>query len=251
MIIDSHCHLSSEDYEDVLVPIKNMGDNIMIVSGCDHLSNVQVVDLCSKFPNIFGVIGIHPSEIGSDIDFHLKYIEEHINDKHIVGIGEIGLDYHYGDDKDVQKKYFIKQIELALKYNTPIVIHTRDAIQDTYDILKEYNAYKVPVYIHCFSESVEMAREFIKLGARIGIGGVVTFKNSRKLVDVVSEVDLSHILLETDSPYLTPEPYRGRRNEPCNVFLVAEKVASIKGVDVEKVIEMTTRNSIDQFDLKV
>ncbi len=251
MIIDSHCHLSHEDYDDILVPIKNMGNNIMIASGADHISNVDVVDLCSKFSNIYGVIGIHPSEITSDIEEHLKFIEEHINDRHIVGIGEIGLDYHYDGDRDIQKKYFIRQIELALKYNKPIVIHTRDAIMDTYDILKEYNAYKVPVYIHCFSESVEMARRFIKLGARLGIGGVVTFKNSKKLVDVVSEVDLSHILLETDSPYLTPEPYRGCKNEPCNVFLVAEKVASIKGIDKDLVINTTTRNSIEQFDLDV
>lgn len=251
MIIDSHCHLSHNDYDDVSSIIEKMNGNIMIASGADHESNVDVVSLCSEHDNIYGVIGIHPSDITDDVESHLKYIEDHINDRHIVGIGEIGLDYHYGDDKELQKKYFIKQIELALKYNKPIVIHTRDAIQDTYDILKEYNAYKVPVYIHCFSESLEMAREFIKLGARIGVGGVVTFKNSRKLVEVVENIDLSHILLETDSPYLTPEPYRGHKNEPYNVFLVASKVASIKGLSVSEVIEKTTRNSISQFDLDI
>lgn len=249
MLIDSHCHLSHNDYENVEQIIKNMEDNIMIVSGADFESNIDVVKLCSNYPNIYGVLGIHPTEITDDIEEHLKYIEEHINDKHIVGIGEIGLDYHYECDKNIQKEIFIRQIRLALKYNKPIVIHTRDAIQDTYDILNSENAYQVNVTIHCFSESLEMAKLFIKKGAKLGVGGIVTFKNAKKIQEVVQNIDLKHILLETDSPYLAPEPLRGTKNEPKNVYLVAQKIAEIKGMDIADVIAVTTDNSRAQFDL--
>ena len=249
MLIDSHCHLSHNDYENVEQIIKNMEDNIMIVSGADHESNIDVVKLCSKYPNIYGVLGIHPTEITDNIEEHLKYIEEHINDKHIVGIGEIGLDYHYECDKNLQKEIFIRQIRLALKYKKPIVIHTRDAIQDTYDILNNENAYQVNVTIHCFSESLEMAKLFIKNGAKLGVGGIVTFKNAKKIQEVVQNIDLKHILLETDSPYLAPEPLRGTKNEPKNVYLVAKKIAEIKNINIEDVIKLTTDNSKAQFDL--
>lgn len=250
MLIDSHCHLSHKDYEDVEQIINHMEDNIMIVSGADHESNIDVVDLCSKYSNIYGVLGIHPTEITNNIEKHLKYIEEHINDKHIVGIGEIGLDYHYECDKDLQKKIFIRQIHLALKYNKPIVIHTRDAIQDTYDILNQENAYRVNVTIHCFSESLEMAKLFIKKGAKLGVGGIVTFKNAKKIQEVVQNIDIKHILLETDSPYLAPVPLRGTKNEPKNVYLVANKIAELKGIDIADVINITTNNTMAQFDLK-
>ncbi len=249
MLVDSHCHLSHKDYENVEQIIENMGKNIMIVSGADHESNIDVVKLCSKYPNIYGVLGIHPTEITDNIDAHLSYIENHINDKHIVGIGEIGLDYHYECDRQKQKEVFIRQIQLALKYKKPIVIHTRDAIQDTYDILNDENAYQVNVYIHCFSESLEMAKLFIKKGAKLGIGGIVTFKNAKKIRKVVENIDLSHILLETDSPYLAPEPLRGTKNEPKNVYLVAKKIAELKGISVEEVTIVTTKNSQCQFDL--
>ena len=249
MLIDSHCHLSHNDYENVEQIIKNMEDNIMIVSGAEHESNIDVVKLCSKYPNIYGVLGIHPTEITDNIEEHLKYIEEHINDKHIVGIGEIGLDYHYECDKNLQKEIFIRQIRLALKYKKPIVIHTRDAIQDTYDILNNENAYQVNVTIHCFSESLEMAKLFIKNGAKLGVGGIVTFKNAKKIQEVVQNIDLKHILLETDSPYLAPEPLRGTKNEPKNVYLVAKKIAEIKNINIEDVIKLTTDNSKAQFDL--
>lgn len=249
MLIDSHCHLSHKDYENVEQIIQNMDGNIMIVSGADHESNIDVVSLCNKYNNIYGVLGIHPTEITSNIDEHLKYIEEHINDKHIVGVGEIGLDYHYEANKELQKEIFKRQINIAKKYNKPIVIHTRDAIQDTYDILKKEDAYQVKVTIHCFSESLEMAKLFIQKGAKIGIGGVVTFKNGKKVREVVENIPLEHILLETDSPYLAPEPLRGTKNEPKNVYLVAKKIAEIKNMDIDEVISITTRNSIAQFDL--
>lgn len=250
MLIDSHCHLSHKDYEDVREIINNMEDNIMIVSGADHESNIDVVKLCSEYHNIYGVLGIHPTEVTNDIEKHLKYIEEHINDRHIVGIGEIGLDYHYECDKELQKETFIRQIQLALQYKKPIVIHTRDAIQDTYDILNKENAYQVNVTIHCFSESLEMAKSFIKKGAKLGVGGIITFKNAKKIQEVVQNIDIKHILLETDSPYLAPVPLRGTKNEPKNVYLVAKKIAELKGMDIDNVITITTNNTVAQFDLK-
>ncbi|MCI9435422.1 MAG: TatD family hydrolase [Bacilli bacterium] len=250
MLIDSHCHLSHKDYEDVREIINNMEDNIMIVSGADHESNIDVVKLCSEYHNIYGVLGIHPTEITNDIEKHLKYIEVHINDRHIVGIGEIGLDYHYECDKELQKEIFIRQIQLALQYKKPIVIHTRDAIQDTYDILNKENAYQVNVTIHCFSESLEMAKSFIKKGAKLGVGGIITFKNAKKIQEVVQNIDIKHILLETDSPYLAPVPLRGTKNEPKNVYLVAKKIAELKGMDIDNVITITTNNTVAQFDLK-
>ena len=249
MIIDSHCHLSHNDYENVEQIIKNMEGNIMIASGADAESNKDVVSLCKNHNNIYGVIGIHPTEITNNIEDDLKYIEERINDKHIVGIGEIGLDYHYECDKDLQKKIFIRQIRIAKKYNKPIVIHTRDAIKDTYDILESESAYDVPIYIHCFSESLEMAKLFVKKGAKLGVGGIVTFKNAKKIVEVVENISLEHILLETDSPYLAPVPLRGTKNEPKNVYLVAQKIAELKNMSIEEVIATTTANSKAQFDL--
>lgn len=249
MIIDSHCHLSHNDYENVEQVIKNMEENIMIASGADAESNKDVVSLCKNYNNIYGVIGIHPTEITDKIEHDLKYIEKHINDKHIVGIGEIGLDYHYECDKELQKKIFIRQIRIAKKYNKPIVIHTRDAIKDTYDILESESAYDVPIYIHCFSESLEMAKLFVKKGAKLGVGGIVTFKNAKKIVEVVENISLEHILLETDSPYLAPVPLRGTKNEPQNVYLVAQKIAELKNIDIEEVIAITTANSKAQFDL--
>lgn len=249
MMIDTHCHLDREDYPDLDLVIKKMKDNIMIVSGASDLSNRQVLELCNKHENIYGTIGIHPEEIDESIDDYLEFIENNISNSKIVGIGEIGLDYHYNDvDKDIQKKYFIKQLKLARKYKKSVVIHTRDAIQDTYDILKDYSDLKID--IHCFSGSLEMANEFIKLGFKLGIGGVLTFKNNEKLKNVVKNVSLDNLMLETDSPYLTPEPFRGKRNEPYNIYFVAQEIAKLKEISLEKVLKETTVVAIQQFDLK-
>lgn len=246
MMIDTHCHLDKEDYPDLDLVIKNMNGNIMVVSGASDSSNRQVVELCNKYKNIYGTIGIHPGEIDESIDICLKFIENNINNPKIIGIGEIGLDYHYNDvNKNIQKKYFVKQLELARKYKKSVVIHTRDAIQDTYDILKDYSDLKID--IHCFSGSLEMANKFIKLGFKLGIGGVLTFKNSEKLKNVVKNVTLGNLMLETDSPYLTPEPFRGRRNEPYNIYYVAKEIAKLKGISLENVLKETTITAIKQL----
>lgn len=249
MMIDTHCHLDKDDYPDLDTVIKNMENNIMIVSGSTASSNKEVVELCDKYNNIFGTIGIHPQEITKTIEDDLKFIEDNLKNPKIVGIGEIGLDYYYDDvEKDVQRKYFIKQLDLARKYNKCVVIHTRDAIQETYDILKNYSDLKIN--IHCFSGSLEMANKFISLGCKLGIGGVVTFKNSDKIKNVVKNVDITELLLETDSPYLTPEPLRGKRNEPYNIYFVAQKIAELKNISLDEVFKITSTTAIEQFDLK-
>lgn len=249
-MIDTHCHLDIEDYEDVEQVIKNMNGNIMIASGYDFNSSKRVIDLVNNYDNIYGTIGIHPNEYDSMNNETLKYIEENLSNKKIVGIGEIGLDYYWDTDhKELQREYFIKQICLAKKYNKVIVIHSREAAQDTYDILKEHlNGNKC--VMHCYSYSLEMAKAYKKLGVKFGIGGVLTFKNSSKLKEVVEYLDLEDILLETDSPYLSPEPFRGKTNEPKNVEIVAEKIAELKGISKEKVLSKTTENASLLFDLK-
>lgn len=236
----------SEYYESLDEIVKNM-DGLMIVSGVDDKSNLEVLDLISRYDNVYGTLGLHPENIDSLTKNSFDIIEQNLNNPKIVGIGEIGLDYYWvKDNKEDQKALFIKQLDLAKKYSKPIVVHSREAIKDTYDILKNY---KLKGTIHCFNSSLEMAREFIKLGYKIGIGGVVTFKNAKKLCEIVENIDIKDILIETDSPYLTPEPFRGQRNEPKNVYFVALKIAELKGVALEEVIKETYKNAINEFDL--
>lgn len=247
MLIDTHCHLSSDDYENLEEVINNM-DGIMIASGCDDKSNKEVLELVKKYENVYGTLGIHPEEIDSITNESFKIIEDNINNDKIVAIGEIGLDYYWvKDNKDKQKEIFERQVELASKYKKRVVVHSRESIQDTYDILKKYN---VVGTIHCFNSSLEMAKEFIKLGYKIGIGGVVTFKNSKKLQDIVKEIELENILLETDSPYLTPEPFRGKRNNPSNVYFVALKVSELKNISLEEVLNKTNENALKSYNIK-
>ncbi len=247
MLIDTHCHLSSDDYENLAEIISNM-DGIMIASGCDDKSNKEVLELVKKYKNVYGTLGIHPEEIDSITSESFKIIEDNINNEKIVAIGEIGLDYYWvKDNKEKQQEVFERQLKLASKYNKRVVVHSREAIQDTYDILKKYNVIGT---IHCFNSSLEMAREFIKLGYKIGIGGVVTFKNSKKLQEIVREIELDNILLETDSPYLTPEPFRGKRNNPSNVYFVALKVAELKNISIEDVLNKTNQNALKLYNIK-
>lgn len=247
MLIDTHCHLSNDDYETIEDIIKNM-NGIMIASGCDDKTNKEVLELVNKYNNVYGTLGIHPEEIDSLTKNSFKFIEENISNPKIVAIGEIGLDYYWVKDNiDRQKEIFEYQLKLAEKYNKPIVVHSRDSIQDTYDILKKYNLKGI---IHCFSSSLEMAREFIKLGYKIGIGGTVTFKNSKKLQEIVKQIDLKDILLETDSPYLSPEPFRGKKNNPSNVYYVALKISELKNIDIEEVLSITNESAIKEFDLE-
>ena len=245
MLIDTHCHL--DDYENI-EDIINF-DGIMIASGCDDESNLKVIELVNKYDNVYGTLGIHPESIDKITEDSFNIIINNLSNPKIVGIGEIGLDYHYTDkNKELQHEVFKKQLDIASKYSMPIVVHSRDSISDAYNILSQYN---LRGSIHCFSSSLEMAQKFIKLGYKIGVGGVVTFKNGKKIQNIVENISLNDILLETDSPYLTPEPYRGKCNEPRNVLYVAEKIKSIKNVSLDEVISVTSSNAIYEFDLNI
>lgn len=251
MIIDTHCHLEKQYYDNIDEVIDRMKNNIIITSGVDYKTNVEVLEMCEKYDNVFGTLGYHPEEIEDFSLDSLKFLEDNINNPKIVAIGEIGLDYYYGkDDIEKQKEVFIVQLRLAAKYNKPVVVHSRDAIKDTYDILKEELKGNKCI-LHCYSSSLEMAKEFQKLGIKFGIGGVITFKNNKVLREVVEGLTLDNFILETDSPYLTPEPYRGHKNEPYNVNYVAKKIAELKNISIEEVISITTKTAISQFDLPI
>ena len=245
-MVDTHCHIFLADYPDIDDVIKRMDNNVIIVSGVDDASNKEVLRLCSMYDNVYGTLGIHPES--ASLDYDLDFVSSHINDSKIVAVGEIGLDYYYTkDNRDDQIDLFCKQIEIALSNNKPIVVHSRDAISDTYDIIKKYDIGS-KTDIHCFSGSLEMAREFIKLGCKLGIGGVITFKNSERIKDVVKNVDISNLLLETDSPYMTPVPFRGKRNEPYNIRYVAEAISDIKGISLDDVLKITSENAYKLFN---
>ena len=252
MLIDTHCHISNEDYENKEEIIKNMENNIMIVSTASPKDIEEVVNLCETHKNIYGTLGIHPEFADTYKDEDLQKVEKYLTHPKIVGIGEIGLDYHYTkENKEKQKELFIKQINLANKYQKTIVIHSRDAIEDTYNIIEKYKNKNIKCNMHCFSGSLEMAERFVKLGVKLGIGGVLTFKNEKKLKEIVHALDIHNFVLETDSPYLTPEPLRGQKNEPRNVKYVAAKISQLKGISYAKILEITTQTAIRQFDLKL
>ena len=246
-MIDTHCHL--DEYDNLDEIINHMKDNVMITSGVDMKTNKFVLEVV-KHPTIYGTIGLHPENVNDNYEEELRFIEEHINDEKIVGIGEIGLDYHYTKENiELQKEVFKRQLILAQKCHKMVVIHSRDSILDTYTILKELK-FKEKVVLHCYSSSLEMAKRFLEFPIMFGIGGVLTFKNEKKLKEIVKELPLEYLLLETDSPYLTPEPFRGKKNEPYNIYYVACKIAEIKGIKAEEVLKITTENAKRQFDLK-
>jgi len=243
MLIDTHCHLNLEYYDDmekIIDESKQNNVNHLIVSSCDPVNWEENINLINKYKNVYLNISLHPELAKNNFNYDI-YLEKmkHIikNNKKIIAIGEIGLDYHYEDiNKEKQKDLFIKQIKIAQDINLPIVIHTRDATKDTIDILKKFD---IKGIIHCFSGSLETAKEYIKLGFYLGIGGVVTFKNS-KLKEVIKEIGLDHIVLETDSPYLSP--YRGEKNYPKNINVIAEYLANLLNLTKEEVALITSEN---------
>ena len=250
MLIDSHCHILSSEYEkpeDVIKDSKTSGVDKMIINGYDLKSSAEAVLLSNEYNYVYASIGIGPENIDDVSDKDFIKLEELINKGKVVAIGEIGLDYYWTkDNKEKQIYVFENMLALAKKYNLPVIVHCRQAIKDTYELLKKY---KVTGILHCFSGSAESAKEFIKLGFLIGIGGVVTFKNAKEIKDVVIKIDLSNISLETDSPYLSPEPFRGKVNVPKNVIHVARKIAELKSVSLEEVLEVTSSNVTSKFDL--
>ena len=248
MYIDTHCHLSREDYDDIDKVIegnKNANVDKIVVSGCSRESIEEVMDLKDRYDMVYVMIGYHPEYADTVTESDLDYLKSLLGEKKIIGIGEIGLDYHYTkENKDKQIWLFEEQLKIANAFNLPVVIHSRDATMDTINTLKKY---KVKGIIHCFSGSLETANIYINMGFLLGIGGVVTFNNS-KLKDVVKEVPLESIVLETDSPYLTPVPFRGKINSSKYLEFIANFIADIKNISVEELAEITSKNASSLFD---
>ncbi len=249
MFTDTHCHLYNEYYENIdliIADARKQKIDRYINSGCDSISNKEVTSLVNKYENMFGTIGIHPEECLNYSTEDMEFIKDHIKDSKIIGIGEIGLDYHYSKEhKKEQMVLFKNQLEIAEQNQMPVVIHSREATQDTIDILKKYNVKGV---IHSFSGSLEVAKIYIQMGFALGINGVVTFKNSN-LKDIIKNIDINNIVLETDSPYLTPTPFRGQQNSPKYINEIADFLCNIYSIDKNELSKITNANIKRIFDI--
>ena len=247
-IIDTHSHYASDQYDqlhdEIFASFEDFGVSAVINCGCCIESSIKNIELAKKYDCCYAAVGFHPQDITEEpLDF--QALENLLKGEKVVALGEIGLDYYWNkENKDRQIEAFISQIELAKKYDLPIIVHDRDAHADTLEILKKYKPKGV---VHCFSGSREMAREVVKLGMYIGVGGVVTFKNARRLVEVVEDISMENLLLETDGPYLAPEPFRGKLNNSFLISLVAEKISEIKKIPVDEVYDITKNNAIKLF----
>ncbi len=252
IMIDTHTHINMIEKISIDEILKNALDNYVekiIVPSAYPKDIHEVIALVEKYDNVYGMLGVHPSEVRDWNDDVENKIIEYSKHPKIVAIGEIGLDYYWDKSfNDLQKEIFIKQIKIANELNLPISIHDREAHKDTFDILKEYNKGS-KIVMHCFSGSVEFAKECIKEGYYIALGGVVTFKNAVKTKEVAKEIPLSKLLLETDAPYLTPVPYRGKENQPAYTRFVAEEIAKLRGITFDEVDKITTANACEVFGL--
>ena len=253
MIFDSHAHYDLEQFdEDRDELLSSMGEHqvgAIVNVGSDWDSVAETVALAEKYPHVYAAVGIHPDEVGILDEERFAFLKEQCQRDKVVAVGEIGLDYYWDHEShDVQKKWFIRQLELARELDLPVSIHSREAAADTMEIMNTHGIGLRGV-IHCFSYSLEQAREYIKMGYHIGVGGVVTFKNGRKLKEIVTEIPLERILLETDSPYLAPEPFRGKRNDSSYLTYVAEEIANLKGITCAEVIAQTEKNARELFGL--
>lgn len=251
-MIDTHAHLDFECYDDKLAQIltntKSVGVEKVVIPGVRPKDFDKIINLIERHDFLYGAVGVHPSEIETYNDEVHNQILEIAKHPNIVAIGEIGLDYYWDKSAiDRQKEVFKAQIGIAKIVNKPILVHDREAHEDTFNILKETNAKDVGVVMHCFSGSPEFAAQCVKEGFYIALGGVVTFKNAKKPKEVAEKISLNKILLETDSPYLTPTPYRGQENEPAYVKYVAEEIARLKNISFEEVDVQTTKNAYDLF----
>ncbi|MEH7300966.1 TatD family hydrolase [Neobacillus drentensis] len=255
MLFDTHVHLNAdqynEDLEEVIARAQEAGVTNMVVVGFDRPTITRAMELVEQYEFLYACVGWHPVDAIDMTDEDLLWIEELASHRKVVAIGEMGLDYHWDKSpKDIQKEVFRKQIRLAKKVKLPIVIHNREATADIVDILKEEGAEEVGGIMHCFSGSAEVAKECVKMNFYISLGGPVTFKNAKKPKEVAAEIPLDKLLIETDCPYLAPHPYRGKRNEPGYVKLVAEEIAEIKELTFEEVADATTRNAKKVFAIK-
>lgn len=249
MIFETHAHYDDKRFEKdrdkLLASLPERGVTPVINVGADFKGCKDSLTLSEKYPFIYAAIGIHPENI-EELEDSYEWIREHTSNEKVVAIGEIGLDYYWEKEAAKQQKQregFIKQLEIAKEVSLPVIIHSRDAAADTFEIVKGNAAGQIPGVVHCYSYSREFALEYVKMGFYIGVGGVVTFKNAKKLKETVAAVDLEHILLETDCPYMAPEPCRGKRNDSTLLRFVAEEIAKIKQISAQEVIEKTAQNA--------
>ncbi len=251
-VIDTHAHYDDDAFDDdryeLLSSVLSESVDSIITIGTSIEKSRFSVEIAEKFDRVYAAVGIHPEDCVNIPDDYIELLKDMSRNKKVVAIGEIGLDYHYdGYNKDIQIKIFREQLELAEELNLPVIIHSRDATQDTMEILREYKPKGV---MHCFSGSAETAREIIALGMMISFTGVLTFKNSRRAVEACAAVPMDRLMLETDCPYMAPIPHRGKRNNSSYTVHTAEKVAEIKGLTTEEVISICNRNAISFFNLK-
>lgn len=248
MIFDTHAHYDDEafqeDRETLLMSLREHGIEAVVNVGASIQTTKNTLELIKKYPFMYGVVGVHPNETAELNEDLINWLRQASFEEKVVAIGEIGLDYYWNEpEPQIQKHWFVRQLDLARERKLPIVVHSRDAAKDTLDIIKAEKAYELGGVIHCFSYSVEMAREYLKLGFYLGIGGVVTFNNAKKLKEVVAYMPIEQMVLETDCPYLSPVPNRGKRNSSLNLPYVVKAISELKGIPEETVIEITRSNA--------
>lgn len=252
-MIDTHSHLFedefADDLEDCIQRCRKRNINKILLVGFSKETNEKAYRLSKTYDLFYPTAGIHPSEAAEDYMEKLKELEEFIRAHKVYAVGECGLDYHYGKEfSEIQKDLFRRQIELSIRYELPLIVHMRDASSDTLEMIKAYHG-KIRGVMHCYSGSLEMAQEFIKLGFYISLGGPVTFKNAKESKRVAAEIPLSRLLIETDCPYLAPVPFRGSRNESAYVYYVAKEIAELRHMRLEEIEEITTYNSEKLFGI--
>ncbi|MBR0271789.1 MAG: TatD family hydrolase [Methanobrevibacter sp.] len=249
MIIDTHCHVYNSEMENAeeIINEATKKDIHLILNGTDPLSNKEVLELSCKYKNVHAALGYFYTTADEITDEDICLLDSQLENDNVVAVGEIGIDYYYTkDNKDKQKELFEKMLSLAEKHHLPVIVHSRKAMQDTYDILKKHD---VIGSLHCYQGSAEMAREFIKLGYYIGIGGPVTHKNNKKIRKVVNTIDIDHMLVETDSPYLAPQEKRGEKNTPINITYIVKEISGELNMNEDEVVEITTENAKRLFNI--
>lgn len=247
MIFDTHAHYDDdafdEDRDELLSGMAANNVEYIVNIGASMASSKRSVELAEKYPFVYAAVGVHPDEVGELNEEKFNLLREWTGHEKVKAVGEIGLDYYWDKEQhDLQKHWFMRQMELAHEVNLPMIVHSREAAKDTLDMVIAAKPLELSGVIHCYSYSVEQAREYLNMGYYIGIGGVVTFKNAKKLKEVAEYTPLSQIVLETDCPYLAPTPFRGKRNDSSKLRYVAEELASIKQMSVEEVIRITNEN---------
>lgn len=257
MIFETHAHYEdekfNEDRDTLLTSMRIHGIDKIVNVGSSLITVKKSIELAEKYDFIYAAAGVHPSEIKCLDEDAFIWLSNQAKHPRVVAIGEIGLDYYWDKDENIRKKqrtWFRKQLVLAKEMNLPVIIHSREAAQDTLTIMKEAHEMHIPGVIHCFSYSSQIAEQYVQMGYYIGVGGVVTFKNAKKLKETVEKIPLEYLLLETDCPYMAPEPYRGTRNSSLYLPYIVKKIAEIKGITEQQVIDVTEQNAYHMYQLR-